>query len=165
MQIRYYNRGRDAESEREISPQRLVYYRDNWYLDAWCHLRDDLRTFALDAVRSVRVLEKKGRQVAKDVLDQHYASAYGIFSGKPDHAAVLRFTPQRARWVALEQWHPDQEGQWLEDGSYQLRVPYHDSRELVMDVLRHGPEVEVVAPPELRNEVLGQLTAAAARYN
>src|SRR4051812_45834935 len=51
--IRHYNRKENRETEREVSPQRLVHYRDNWYLDAWCHLRTDLRSFAVDAIRDV----------------------------------------------------------------------------------------------------------------
>jgi len=164
LRLAYYNRGQDAETEREVSPQRLVYYRDNWYLDAWCHLREGLRTFALDAVRTVQVLDKKAKEVPKRQLDEHYSSAYGIFSGKAEHMAVLSFTAQRARWVSQERWHPDQQGEWHEDGRYELRVPYHDARELVMDILRHGPEVEVMAPAALRDFVKRQLNEAAALY-
>ena len=164
MKLRYYNRGNDTESEREVSPQRLVFYRDNWYLDAWCHLREDLRTFALDAVRSVRVLDRKALEIPETQLHEHYSSAYGIFSGKADFVAVLRFSPERARWVSLEQWHPAQQGLWLDDGCYELRVPYHDARELVMDILRHGSEVEVIGPPPLRDKVISQLREAIHRY-
>ena len=164
LHIRYYGRGTDTESEREVSPQRLVHYRDNWYLDAWCHLREDLRTFALDAIRGARVLDAPARDMAERQLDEHYASAYGIFSGRASEIAVLVFSPERARWVSLEQWHPDQEGRWLEDGRYELRVPYLDARELLMDILRHGTEVEVTGPPALRAAIREQLRAAAARY-
>ncbi len=46
--IRYFARANGETSERTVSPQRLVHYRDNWYLDAWCHLRNDLRSFSMD---------------------------------------------------------------------------------------------------------------------
>jgi predicted DNA-binding transcriptional regulator YafY len=91
--------------------------------------------------------------VPVSTLDEHFATAYGIFSGKANKTAVLRFSPERARWIADERWHPDQVGQFLMDGRYELRFPYRDSRELVMDILRHGPDVEVVAPEALRVDV------------
>ncbi len=47
LRILYHGRERDQTTERTISPQRIVYYRDNWYLDAWCHERKQLRTFSL----------------------------------------------------------------------------------------------------------------------
>ena len=60
LRLRYFNRGDDSRSERAVSPQRLTYYRDNWYLDAWCHLREGLRTFALDAIEEARGPRRPG---------------------------------------------------------------------------------------------------------
>ena len=78
--------------------------------------------------------------------------------------AKLRFTPERARWVSAETWHPKQKARFEEDGSYLLQVPYSDDRELVMDILRHGAAVEVLGPPALRARVQAELASAAARY-
>lgn len=164
LAIHYHSRSDDEETQREISPQRLTHYRDNWYLDAWCHQRNALRSFAVDRLREAKALEKRAKDIAEKELDAHFASGYGIFGGKPKHTAVLRFTPQRARWVAEEQWHPQQQGRIREDGSYELRIPYSDPRELVMDVLKHGAEVEVVEPKALRELVKEQLKLAAKIY-
>jgi len=78
--------------------------------------------------------------------------------------AVLRFTKERARWVAEEVWHPEQQGKRLEDGGYELRIPYNNPRELVMDVLRYGADVIVMQPQSLIDEVKSQLSRAIARY-
>ncbi|MFZ5503084.1 MAG: helix-turn-helix transcriptional regulator [Pseudomonadota bacterium] len=164
LAIRYHSRSDDEETQREISPQRLTHYRDNWYLDAWCHYKNGLRTFAVDRLRGVKLLEKRAKDIPEKQLDAHFASGYGIFAGKPEHTALLRFTPQRARWVAEEQWHPQQQGRMLEDGVYELRIPYSDPRELVMDILKHGAEVEVVEPEPLRQLLLEQLQRALGRY-
>lgn len=136
LRIRHYRRGPGEAMEREVSPQRLVHYRDNWYLDAWCHLREDLRAFSLDAIRAADILEKKAKEVSEKRLEQVLGSGSGIFSGDNVTWATLRFTPERARWVAAEKWHPDQVGRVLGDGWYELKVPYTDDRELLMDVLR-----------------------------
>jgi predicted DNA-binding transcriptional regulator YafY len=164
LAIRYHSRSDNAETRREISPQRLTHYRDNWYLDAWCHQRNGLRSFAVDRLREAKALEKVAKDITEEELDAHFASSYGIFAGKPKHTAVLRFTPERARWVAEEQWHPQQQGRMLDDGGYELHIPYADPRELVMDVLKHGAEVEVVSPNSLRKEVTQHLRTALARY-
>ncbi len=79
--------------------------------------------------------------------------------------ARLRFTPQRARWVAAEQWHPHQRVEFEADGSYLLEIPYSDDRELVMDILKHGPEVEVLDPPKLRERVRELLSEALGHYS
>jgi predicted DNA-binding transcriptional regulator YafY len=164
LQVAYYVRARDELTERELSPQRLVHYRDNWYLDAWCHVRQDLRSFAVDAIRSAEILDRKAREVPESTLNKVLGSGYGIFSGRRVHWGKLRFTPERARWVALEEWHPRQRGSFDEDGAYLLEVPYSDDRELIMDILRHGPEVEVLAPTALRNAVRKRIAATLACY-
>jgi proteasome accessory factor C len=164
LRIRYAARASGETTEREVSPQRLTHYRDNWYLDAWCHLRQGLRSFALERIRRAERLGARAAGVPERELDRHYASAYGIFAGEPKEVAVMRFSPERARWVSEEVWHPRQEGRFLPDGTYELRLPYGDPRELMMDILRHGAEVEVVAPGELRDAVAAELGRAASRY-
>jgi len=164
LAIRYHSRSDDTETHREISPQRLTHYRDNWYLDAWCHQRNGLRSFAVDRLGEAKMLEKIARDIPEQELDAHFASSYGIFAGIPKHTAVLRFTAERARWVAEEQWHLQQQGNIREDGSYELRIPYSDPRELVMDILKYGPDVEVIAPEALRNAITERLQNALANY-
>ena len=165
LAIIYYVRDRDEPTQREISPQRMVHYRDNWYLDAWCHARGGLRSFAVECVRTAAVTNTAAQDLPEAQLDAHFASAYGIFSGQSTATAVLRFTPYRARWVAGEHWHPQQSGRYLEDGRYELSIPYSDPRELIMDILKFGPDVEVVAPPELRAETAQRLRLAAGLYD
>jgi predicted DNA-binding transcriptional regulator YafY len=164
LALRHFNRQRDETLDREVSPQRLVHYRDAWYLDAWCHRRDALRSFGLDAVRHAAMLEAPAKDVPDENLDAHFAAAYGIFGGPADHTAVLRFSAQAARWVAGQQWHPRQVQHWLADGRLELRIPYGADTELIMDILRYGPDVEVVEPRELRQAVKDRLVRAAALY-
>ncbi|MEW8251452.1 MAG: WYL domain-containing transcriptional regulator [Candidatus Thiodiazotropha sp.] len=165
LKLVYYNRSRDLVSEREVSPQRLTHYRDNWYLDAWCHLREALRTFALDAIRDARQLDQAALDVEETQLNHHFADAYGIFSGSASNLAVVRFTPHAARWVALEAWHPKQQSRWLPDGRYELTIPYADPSELLMDLLKYGSDVEVVSPPALRDSIQQRLQSALAYYD
>lgn len=163
--IDYYIRGRDEQLKREVSPQRIVHYRQNWYLDAWCHLRDSLRTFALDAMHGVEETEVPALEVPDAELDEFFSKGYGMFSG--EHAvqwAVLRFSPARARWVANECWHLQQQGEFTSLGEYILRVPYTMDEELVGDILRHGVEVEVMSPPSLRARVREAHLSSGMRY-
>lgn len=160
--IHYHGRSKDEDSAREISPQRLMFYRDNWYLDAWCHLRDGLRAFALDAITAVRALNRRAIEVDSADLDAELGSGYGIFSGRRVRWAELLFSAERARWVASEQWHPKQQGQRLADGRYLLRLPFTKATELIMDILRHGSAVRVLSPPDLRQAVLAEHQKAVA---
>lgn len=160
----YHGRGRDQVTERVVSPQHLVHYRDSWYLDAWCHSRKALRSFAVDRVKNAAELQQAAESRPEAELNEHYATAYGIFAGKANKTAVLRFSPTIARWVADERWHPEQTGQFMTDGRYELRFPYRDDRELLMDILKYGAEVEVVSPAALREATADRLRRALTQY-
>jgi len=161
----YCTRGRDERLRREVSPQRIVHYRQNWYLDTWCHLRDGLRSFALDAMLGVEATDTAAIEVPDAELDAFFSEGYGMFSGvHPVQWAVLRFSPARARWVANECWHLQQRGEFTSLGEYLLHVPYTMDEELVGDILRHGTEVEVMSPPALRARVREAHLNAGMRY-
>ncbi len=162
--IEYHARSTNERSERTISPQRIAHYRETWYLDAWDEDRNALRSFSIDRILRATTLDQPAFDVPEAELDEHYASAYGIFGGKADKVAVLHFSAEGAKWVADEKWHPQQESAWLPDGRYELRIPYREPRELVMDIMRHGSNVEVVSPPELREQVRQELKASLRRY-
>lgn len=162
--ISYYTRSRDETQDRVLSPQRLTHYRDNWYLDAWCHMRNGIRSFSLDAIRRVRLISEQAQDVSEQELDAILGTGYGIFSGKEVKWAELRFTPQRARWVSREAWHPEQKSRFDEEGRYILNVPYSDDRELVMDILKFGPEVEVLGPAPLRRRIIDLVGQTSGVY-
>jgi predicted DNA-binding transcriptional regulator YafY len=164
IHIRYYSRDRDDLTERDVSPQRLVFYRGNWYLDAWCHLREDLRSFAVDAMEDVSVLAESAQEIATEALDAHLGAGYGIFSGIADKQAVLRFEPWAARFVGAERWHAKQKQEVEPSGHLLLTVPYANEQELIMDILRYGSDVEVIAPNDLKQKVKLRLSEALAKY-
>ena len=165
VHLRYFKRSDRRESEREVSPQRLVNYRSTWYLDAWCHASDELRRFALDAVREAKLLDTRARNVAVKELEAQLDTGYGIYTaGAKLRWATLLFDDRAAQWVASEEWHPQQKARWLDDGRYELQVPYGDPTELVMDILRHGDSVRVVADKALARAVQARLQASLAQY-
>jgi len=164
LRIQYKGRGNNKVRDRSVSPQRLTYYRDNWYLDAFCHESDSLRTFSLERITSVESLDEPCKDISDDILNKELASSYGIFAGESTEIAVLHFNAFRASWIAEEAWHPKQEGAWLNDDCYELRIPYSNPTELILDVCRYGSDVEVIAPLSWRQAVAERLRKAALLY-
>ena len=154
LRLLYFSRSRGEILERVVSPQRLIWYNANWYLDAWCHLREDFRSFALDAIRGATLIKEKADEYPQDLLDRRLGAGYGIFAGEPDKVAVLRFRLPASRWIEREEWHPKQRLTPLAGNEVRLEVPYSDSRELVQDILRFMPDVVVEAPDSLREQVI-----------
>ena len=134
--LKYWSRQKNEITERTVSPQRLVHYRENWYVDIWCHLRNDIRTLAMDGIKSATLLSEPAKFVSDKDLDDTLASGYGIFAGKNTTWAILKFSPDQARFVMEEEWHPNQRSRSEPDGSYVLEVPFSNDRELVMLILR-----------------------------
>lgn len=164
LRFRYRARTTNADSQRIVSPQRLTHYRDNWYLDVWDHNREALRSFAVDRIVGPQSLDQPATDVGEADLNDLLASSYGIFAGKPKAWATLRFSAHAARWVADEHWHSQQQGEWLGDGRYELKLPYSNSKELLMDVLKYGPDAEIVSPMSLREEMKILLQLALGSY-
>ena len=164
LQILYYSRVRNESSTREVSPQLLIHHRGNWYLGAWCHQQEAMRSFAMDAIEQASVLSKTSKAMPKKALDGFVGQGYGIFSGSEVQWATLRFTEERARWVSRELWHPLQRLTPKEDGRLVMELPFTDLRELSMDILRQGRHVEVLGPPELRTQVVQELRETLGQY-
>ncbi|MPV85908.1 helix-turn-helix transcriptional regulator [Ostreibacterium oceani] len=147
------------QSNRVISPLTLVYYRENWYVDAWCHLRNELRTFQIARISNIELLTQQSKQISEQALAQYFTQSYGVFSGRAKYTACLRFSAAIAHEVSKQIWHPDQQSQWQGD-DYLLSVPYSDDRELLQDLLKLSPHVYVQSPDCLREKLLEKLTMA-----
>jgi len=163
LTLEYHARTQDRLTHRRVHPQRLVSHRGNWYLAADCEQAGGLRIFSLDRIREARLMDEPAQPIADTRLDRFLQGSFGIFSGVAEEWAVLRFSADAARWVADERWHPDQLGTWKGE-VYELQVPYSNPTELIMEILKHGAEVEVVAPASLRQAVAEKLRLAASRY-
>ncbi|MBQ0714977.1 MAG: WYL domain-containing protein [Paraperlucidibaca sp.] len=162
--ITHLNRNTGERTEREISPQRLTHYRENWYVEAWCHTREAIRSFGFDAIESVTVTPHESMVVPDADLDAVLGTGYGIFNGAATQWATLRFSPARAQWVSKQVWHEQQRSAWLPDGSYQIELPYNDDRELINDILSYGADVVVLGPMPLRLRILDELCRTAKEY-
>lgn len=111
LHIVYRSRSLDQQTERTVSPQRLTHYRDNWYLDAWCHKREALRSFAVERIVASQMLDHAACEIMDTELDQHFATSYGIFAGKASHRAYAKndlrsARPQSRARIETEQCRP-----------------------------------------------------------
>lgn len=151
------------KSQRTISPQRLIHYQENWYIDAWCHKRQALRSFMLPRITKAIKEKESAVKISAQELDQYYQSSYGIFAGEAKHTAVLKFYPPVISEVSSIEWHPEQASQTKND-HYLLSIPYNDDRELIRDILKYGSNVVVLSPSSLRRKVTRIIQKMAEQY-
>lgn len=165
LKLTYHSRGRDEALPRELSPQRMLYYRDNWYLAAHCHVRNGLRVFSLDRMSGLQTLEVPALETPPAEWEQVLQAGYGIYNGGPLQTAVLLFDAASSRWVRDETWHPSQHMRHHPDGSLELHLPYLNPSELASEVLSWGASVKVLSPPELQTHIKQALEANLAQYS
>jgi len=151
------------QTERDISPLKLVYYDENWYLDAWCHLRNKLRSFMLARISKVAALDRVVHNPDRVKVKEHFTASYGIFAGKAKHMAELKFKASSAREASAYEWHPEQIQEWRGLNFY-LNIPYNDDRELVRTLLGYGAEVEVLSPFTLQQNLLTKAKQIVSTY-
>jgi predicted DNA-binding transcriptional regulator YafY len=165
LELDYRGRAREVAETRRVHPQRLLHYRDNWYLIAYCERAEGLRNFAIDRIRHPRETGEPARILDAEALGEHLQAGFGIFGGPARAVATLEFSPTAARWVAEEQWHPDQVDERTGEGGLRRRLPYSDPTELLMEAGRWGPDCTITDPPELRRAAADRLRRAAAQYD
>ncbi|MCX7727009.1 MAG: WYL domain-containing protein [Chitinispirillaceae bacterium] len=149
---------------RIISPQTLVRYRDNWYVDAYCHLRKELRTFAVSRISAAEFVKSKFISVSHKEMEMFFASSYGIFTGIADKNAIINFYDIASKEVSTQKWHPKQNGKWISSTTYQLCLPYNHPEELIGDILRWGSKAELIEPLEVREKIKEEIRKMGERY-
>ncbi len=166
LKISYRSLTNDGKpKERTVSPQTLLRYRGNWYMDAYCHSSEEIRTFLLSRIISLEPLSADSITVPNKELTERYVNSYGIFSGTAQNSAKIRFTGIAAKVIVQEEWHPDQIMEKQEDGSIILQIPYARADELIMDVLKWGSEAEVLESDELRAEISERIKKMQKLYH
>lgn len=164
LRIMYFTRKDQIEKDREVSPLRLVCYRNSWYLDAYCHSSQALKTFHLDYIRHVVALTKQCVTVPMRDIEAQLDSSYGIFSGGELKTAHIAIDRHAGSFVRNEVWHKDQVMTRQADGGFLLKVPYAEPTELIGQILRLGCHAQVVSPACLREEVRLMLERTQALY-
>ena len=153
-------------AQRTISPIHIVRYRDNWYLDALCHVANAPRQFELSRIKSAKLTNQKAQKIPISEIDEFYADSYGIFSGKADKVAKIKFSGLAASIVSSEVWHPRQTREYDQSKDICiLSIPYHDGRELIRDILRWAEYAEILEPHELREEIIRTIDLARTKYS
>ena len=164
LSINYIESQTKIGIDRMISPQQIIYYKDNWYVDAWCHYRNDVRTFAIDAIESCAMLDESAKELNVVEIKKIFRVDYGLFVGEIKKWAKIKINSNHASWVIREEWHPDQRTQLGLDGWLTLEIPYSDNREILSEILKLGDNAIVLEPQELKKSHLDILEQTLANY-
>jgi len=164
IEIAYYTAYRDSSNTRIIDPYQLVNLNGDWYLFAFCHSRNEVRTFLISRIKNAKttgnVFEKN---IAFDIKDQ-LGFSFGIYTGKEKYTVKLKFDDLAARYIREKVWHHSQSLSEKADGSLILTLRLNSLVEIRWWILSWGDHVEVVSPVELRRNLAETASRCAKRY-
>lgn len=163
LNIKYKSLYQREVTERTVDPYYLFYHDNFWNFRGYCHLREEFRSFALDRISSLEVLDEHflpKRISSEDDL----SSAFGVVFDKPLVDIVLRFDEEAAEYITRRKWHKSQEEKRLPDGSLEVRFKVNGLSEIKKWIYRWIPHVTVVYPKELIEEITKELDKALMAF-
>lgn len=158
VRMRYVTFAGEAKSYTAL-PLHLVAYHGNWYVLAMARDKNEPATFALSRIREIGPSNEVISMKHPFDPQAHLAGAFGITGGGEPVEVQLRFSPKVATYIAERQWHPGQRVKYRRDGSLDLYLAARGRKELIRWILSWQPDVEVMAPDELRERVRKKLRA------
>ena len=160
----YYSPSASNCTMRTVEPHHMVNYMGNWHLIAFCHLRNDWRDFVLGRMTFCNVEGTAFQIREKKEWQPHLQNTFGIFQNPESFNVVLRFSPERSRWIKGEMWHEAQTEVLQDDGSLERTIPASHEAEIMMEILKHGSHVEVLEPIWLKEKVVKEMQSAVKKY-
>jgi predicted DNA-binding transcriptional regulator YafY len=150
------------ETTRKIDPYYLFFEDSFWYLRGYCRLREGFRTFALDQIRSLKLLSE--HFVPENISpDEELAGSFGTFVDGESVEVVLRIQPEIKSQVLRKKWHPSQKERVMKNGSLELKFNINGWDGIKPWIYRWLPWITIIAPRELQEAVKKDLDQALSQ--
>jgi predicted DNA-binding transcriptional regulator YafY len=164
LSFTYYSPATEEKSERMVEPYHLLNYMGTWHTIGYCHLRKEIRDFALSRISEAKVLTESFKTPADFDFKKYFLSTFGLYKGKSAKEVTLRFTPEKSKWIKDQIWHKNQKVKLLKDGSLEISFPVSDFSEIKREILKHGDAVTVIKPEGLREVIKSEAINIAKIY-
>lgn len=164
INIIYHALYSDERTIRLVDPYLLHNHYANWYLIGYCHLRGDVRIFALNRIIQIDITEQHFQRPSDFSIEKLLQHSFNLIVGGEIYHVVLKFTPYQARWIRERRWHNTQRLTELEDGGLMMEMDVQGLQNVLHWVLQFGAEVEVIAPEVLRELVKKEIEKMKGLY-
>jgi len=164
LSFSYYSPHSDACTVRTVEPHHLLNYQGAWHLIAWCRLREGWRDFVLARMSRCEIRSSCFHRRDVSLWRPLLEATFGIFHGAETYEVTLRFSKSLARWARGQTWHEEQRFTARETGELDLTLPVSHETEILMEILKYGSQVEVLAPERLRRRVREEIQSMMKKY-
>ena len=149
VELAYRKPGQPQPEKRLVDPYHLANINGEWYLFAYDHARQDIRTFVPSRVQSAKPTGKTFVRPEKFSLEKRLRDSFGVRSGEGDYEVVIQFNARAADYVREKKWHESQQLRELKGGGVELRMKLSSLMEVERWVLSWGGDAKVIKPREL----------------
>ncbi|MEV6754318.1 WYL domain-containing protein [Streptomyces sp. NPDC051214] len=156
--LRYYSPARDELTEREVDPIRL-FAVGHTYMEAWCYLSEARRTFRLDRVAEIRILDEASAPPEVELRDL----SEGLVQPAAEDPEVVVEVGPGGRWVA--EYYPHDSAEELPDGGLRITLRTPEPTSLRRLALRLGGDGHIVSPADLADSARQAAREALAAYD
>lgn len=153
VEMRYYTATRDKTSRRKVNPYHIWYAAGALYLIGYCHMRRDVRMFAVDRILSLTITNLPCQMPLSFNVEEYVRNALTVMRGGPQIEVELRFDRKTSAWAKDRIWHPSQKATMDKDGCLTLKLQVADTPELVGWILSFGSGIRVMKPVTLRQRL------------
>jgi predicted DNA-binding transcriptional regulator YafY len=160
--MRYHSVSSAKVKDYLVHPYRLAFAQGGLYLLAYVPAYKDVRTFAVDRIKSVS-LEKQTFTPPRDLPEDVFANSLGVNTGPPERVEIA-FEAAIAPYIRARVWHASQEVRDAADGTLTLTMHVCHDWALRSWILSWGSFARVLSPAKLAAQVGEDLDAAKARY-
>jgi len=163
IEIVYYTMSRKKETRRRVDPYRVWFFNGTFYLIGRCHLRNEVRIFALDRIKRLRQSRERFEIPEDFSLDDFMAISFGVYQGEPVHIKVW-FHPDVAGYIKEKIWHESQKIHAKDDGSIIFEAEVAGTDEIRFWIMTWGSKANVLEPESLRKDIRAEAERMASRY-
>lgn len=154
----------DTFELRRVQPWAITEWRGGWYVVGFCEGAQDERTFHLSRLQNPKLLSRKYTIPKSFNARAHFKKCFGVQKGDGDYKVVARLERKMANIQRTRSWHSTQEFQDLPDGRALISFRLTSLAEVKYTILSWSKDATVIEPPELVQDIIGELKGALANY-
>lgn len=164
IEIKYRSLSTQSQSVRVVDPYQIKALDMCVYLVGFCHLRKDVRTFAIERIEEVRLLDEGFDTPSDFFAAADQKAAFRVMHGEPE-TVKIRIKSAAAHTVRERLWHPSQQVRELRNGAVIVTLRAPINREIISWILGYGSMAVVIEPMSLRSLLIKELELSAKKYN
>jgi predicted DNA-binding transcriptional regulator YafY len=163
VEIIYYTMSRKKETRRKVDPYRIWFFNGTFYLIGHCHVRNEVRIFALDRIKMLHQT-KDTFEIPEDFsFEEFIKPSFGVFQGEPVMVKIW-FGSDVAGYIKEKIWHESQEVHTQKDGSIIFEAEVAGTEEIKFWIMSWGSHALVLEPESLREEIRAEAEAMLGKY-